>query len=86
MLEPTDCLSCRKRTSVDEEAIHMTKWKFKSCPRCDGDMFIDRDLHGWFEQCLQCGYVRNSRNTVKSGQQSWSEKEEDRMVTTPSNE
>jgi len=30
----------------------------KSCPRCGGDLFIDRDADGWFEQCLQCSYRR----------------------------
>jgi len=34
----------------------MTLWKFKSCPRCKGDLFQDRD--GVFE-CLQCGYRDN---------------------------
>ncbi len=32
------------------------KWKLKSCPRCGGDMFIERDLDFWYEQCLQCSY------------------------------
>lgn len=31
----------------------------KSCPRCNGDLFPDRDLHGRYLECLQCGYVRN---------------------------
>ena len=34
----------------------MVKWRSKSCPRCGGDMFIDRDLDSWYEQCLQCSY------------------------------
>ncbi len=34
----------------------MGMWKFKSCPRCGGDIFIDRDLDWWYEQCLQCSY------------------------------
>ncbi len=34
----------------------MVRWKLKSCPRCGGDFFIDRDLDGWYEQCLQCSY------------------------------
>ncbi len=34
----------------------MTKWKLKSCPRCGGDMLIDKDLDFWYEQCLQCSY------------------------------
>jgi len=60
----------------------MAWWKFKSCPRCDGDMFIDRDLYGWYEQCIQCGYARDLRSTVKLGQQACSEKEKERRVTT----
>lgn len=34
----------------------MTRWKVKACPRCKGDMFLDRDLDSWYEQCLQCSY------------------------------
>ena len=64
----------------------MAWWKSKSCPRCDGDMFIDRDLYGWYEQCIQCSYARDLKNTVKSGQRAYGEKEEEKMVTTPSKE
>ena len=31
-------------------------WRFKACPRCGGDNFVDRDHDGWYEQCLQCGH------------------------------
>ncbi len=34
----------------------MARWRLKSCPRCGGDIFIDRDLDSWYEQCLQCSY------------------------------
>lgn len=34
----------------------MARWKVKACPRCHGDMFLDRDLDAWYEQCLQCSY------------------------------
>ena len=34
----------------------MSRWKSKACPRCSGDMFVDRDLESWYEQCLQCSY------------------------------
>jgi ribosomal protein S27AE len=37
----------------------MVMWKLKSCPRCGGDIFIDQDLDGWFEHCLQCSYRRD---------------------------
>ena len=33
-------------------------WRSKSCPRCDGDIFIEMDcMDGeWYEYCLQCSY------------------------------
>ena len=34
----------------------MVMWIFKGCPRCGGDIFIIRDIEGWYQQCLQCGY------------------------------
>ncbi len=39
--------------------------KFKSCPRCKGDVIVDRDYHGWYEQCLQCGYQHDLKSEVK---------------------
>lgn len=31
-----------------------------SCPRCQGDTVLDnKDEYGWYEQCLQCGYLRD---------------------------
>jgi ribosomal protein L37AE/L43A len=33
--------------------------RLKSCPKCKGDVRIDRDQYGWYEQCLQCGHVRD---------------------------
>jgi len=58
----------------------MANWKLKSCPRCDGDMFIDRDLYGWSEHCLQCGYVRDLRSTVNLSQQQAGSGEEKRVT------
>ena len=46
----------------------MVMWKFKSCPRCGGDIFVDSDQHSWYEQCLQCGYLRDMPNTVETYQ------------------
>ena len=36
----------------------MLHWKLKKCTHCGGDLFIDRDVDGWFEQCLQCSHTR----------------------------
>ncbi len=33
--------------------------RLKSCPRCHGDVVRDKDQYGGFEQCLQCGYLRD---------------------------
>ena len=33
----------------------MLRWKLKACPRCRGDLFVDKDQDNWYEQCLQCG-------------------------------
>jgi dissimilatory sulfite reductase (desulfoviridin) alpha/beta subunit len=32
----------------------------KSCPKCKtGAIGVDRDQYGWYEYCIQCGYVRD---------------------------
>ena len=30
---------------------------FKACPKCQGDMHLDRDMYGAFRKCLQCGLI-----------------------------
>jgi len=46
-------------------------WKFKSCPRCGGDVFIDSDEeHRWYEQCLQCGFFHELKDIAKFSEQS----------------
>ncbi len=54
----------------------MIIWKLKSCPRCRGDIFLDQELDGWHEQCLQCGYVHNIPNTVNVHQYSGDKEKE----------
>ena len=39
--------------------------KIKGCPRCRGDVLLDRDHHGWYEQCLQCSYLRDLKGIVE---------------------
>jgi hypothetical protein len=29
----------------------------KGCPKCRGDLYSDRDIMGYYRQCLQCGYT-----------------------------
>jgi hypothetical protein len=41
----------------------------KSCPRCKtGNVSVDRDQYGWYEYCIQCGYVRDLISMVEPGQ------------------
>jgi DNA-directed RNA polymerase subunit M/transcription elongation factor TFIIS len=42
----------------------MAVWKLKCCPRCNGDLFIQRETDGWYEECLSCGYQRDVSNLV----------------------
>jgi hypothetical protein len=44
------------------------KWRLRSCPRCGGDMFVGKDLYGWYESCLQCGYYGELKNLDEFGQ------------------
>lgn len=37
--------------------------RLKGCPRCNGDVYFDWDFYGWFEQCLQCGYMHYLQTT-----------------------
>ena len=31
----------------------------KACPRCHGDVKLDRDNYGVYAKCLQCGFNRD---------------------------
>ena len=43
----------------------MGVWRFKSCPKCKGDMLVDRDHDGWYQWCLQCGYQHDLIDIIK---------------------
>ena len=34
----------------------------KSCPRCGGDLHINRDIYGDYRECLQCGLMEDIEN------------------------
>ena len=44
----------------------MGKFKINGCPRCGGTLFIDRDMDGWYEQCLNCSYRSELKVSVSS--------------------
>ena len=37
----------------------------KACPRCKGDIFVDRDNYGPFLHCMQCGYIKDLEESSK---------------------
>jgi hypothetical protein len=37
----------------------MGVWHLKGCPRCGGDMYLARDIFGWYMQCLQCSQLKD---------------------------
>ncbi len=42
-------------------------WKLKGCPRCGGDLLIEKDLfYGWNETCIQCSFSRDLKELVAS--------------------
>ncbi len=41
-------------------------WKLKGCPRCGGDLLIEKDLfYGWNETCIQCSFSRDLKELVE---------------------
>jgi len=43
------------------KVIDMAMWTFGACPRCHGDMFLEREHDEWYLQCLQCSYQHELR-------------------------
>ncbi|MBN1189117.1 MAG: hypothetical protein JXA46_05130 [Dehalococcoidales bacterium] len=37
----------------------------RKCSKCGGNVYLDRDQFGWYEQCLQCGLVSDLKNIVE---------------------
>jgi ssDNA-binding Zn-finger/Zn-ribbon topoisomerase 1 len=62
--------------------------KLKSCPKCkNGDVTFDRDLYGWYEYCIQCGYTRDLMRLEEfPDAPAYSENENDRKVRSPTKE
>lgn len=42
---------------IVEEMKNSTRFFFKACAKCGGDMVQDRDFDGYFRKCLQCGRI-----------------------------
>jgi hypothetical protein len=51
-------------------------WRLKGCPKCHGDVFLEKDITGWYERCLQCGYNRDMITLVEIKEQVSSRKKD----------
>jgi len=49
--------------------------RLKACPRCKGDVVFEQDKWGWYEQCIQCGYLHDLQNEVEVKQRQIQEEE-----------
>ena len=45
-----------------------TRFNLKSCPRCQGDLYLERDHELVFAKCLQCARIYYD---VEAGQEPW---------------
>ena len=36
------------------------------CSKCGGNLYIDKDHYGWYEQCLQCGFTCDLKVVCKN--------------------
>ena len=51
-------------------------WQLKSCPKCHGDVFLEKDISGWYQRCLQCGYNKDMMPLVEVKKQPSGRKKE----------
>lgn len=52
-------LSAFKRGLPDDLSEAVKMLYNKACPRCSGDIKLDRDNFGVYAKCLQCGFNRD---------------------------
>jgi hypothetical protein len=46
--------------TIEERRTIMGKSNIdRYCPKCGGKILIEKDYHGWYEECLQCSYMRD---------------------------
>lgn len=56
--------------------------RFKVCHRCEGNVLLEKDQYGWYEQCLQCGYLRDLQKLVAANRQPRSERKTEELAWT----
>ena len=57
VLSQSAMVNIPKGERIDAVMNNTTRFFFKSCAKCGGDMVQDRDFDGYFRKCLQCGRI-----------------------------
>ena len=52
----------------------------KACPRCRGDLYIDRDFYGQYKQCIQCGHMEDIAPAPRARRQVTVRRSRDRVI------
>ena len=52
----------------------------KACPRCRGDLYIDRDFYGQYKQCIQCGHMEDIAPAPRARRQVPVRRSRDRVI------
>jgi len=47
-----------QNTNVPKQSSN-DKYYLRNCPKCDGDLYKDKDIYGEFLSCLQCGFLKD---------------------------
>ena len=54
--------------------------KFKACPKCKGDLYLNQDIYGKYLNCLQCGYLKDISSELEIPQREPVTAEEERKA------
>jgi hypothetical protein len=38
----------------------------RRCPKCGGNLYMEKDYYGWYEECLQCAFVQDMRKIYEN--------------------
>ena len=66
------CIQCVYALSSNNQTEEgLAVFWFKGCPKCAGDIYLDRDMYGSYAACLQCGHYLSEveQGQMPSGQQ-----------------
>ena len=52
----------------------------KACPRCRGDLYVDRDFYGQYKQCIQCGHMEDIATAPRARSRDTARTNRDKVV------